>query len=77
MQGKIPQKIQILKFVAEQRLVSAQDINRYFFSEDKTDVIISTLYQLGVSRMWYGNIKGGVWQISDPKLYQLLKTYYP
>ena len=63
--------------------MSAQDINRYFFNPstslmvDKTDVIISTLYQLGVSRMWYGKAYGGVWKIGDPKLYKLLKIYYP
>ena len=77
MHCRIPQKIQILKFVAEQGIVSAQNVNRYFFSEDKINVIISTMYQLGLARMWYGNIYGGVWQIGDPKLYQLLRTYYP
>ncbi len=77
MHQKIPQKIQFLKFVAEQGVVSAQDINRYFFKEDKIDVIISTLYQLGVSRLWYGKTYGGVWKIGDPKLYKLLKIYYP
>jgi len=77
MDQKIPQKIQFLRFIAEQGVVSAQDINRYFFKENKMDVIISTLYQLGVSRMWYGKTYGGVWKIGDPKLYKLLRIYYP
>lgn len=77
MHRRIPQKIQILKFVAEQAIVSAQDINRYFFKEDKTNVIVSTLYQLGVAHMIYGLVQGGLWYINDPKLYQLLKTYFP
>ena len=73
---RIPQKIQFLRFIAEQGIVSAHCINRYFFKENKIDVIISTLYQLGVTRMWYGGAQGGVWQITDGKLYKLLKTYY-
>jgi len=73
----IPWKIQFLKFITEQGVVSAQDLNRYFFKENKINVIISTLYQLGLSRIWYGSIPGGVWKISDPKLYKLLKIYYP
>ena len=77
MHRRIPQKIQILNFIAEQGIVSAEDVNRYFFSEDKINVIISTLYQFGLARMVYGPIQGGLWQINDSKLYQLLKTYYP
>ncbi len=77
MDKRIPQKIRILKFVAEQGIVSAADVNRYFFTEDKTKVVLSTLYQLGLARMWYYNVPGGLWQIKDPKLYRLLRAYYP
>ncbi len=77
MDKRIPQKIQILKFVAEQGIVSAADVNRYFFTEDKTNVILTTMYQLGLANMWYGNVRGGLWQISDPKLYRLLRAYFP
>ena len=77
MHKGIPQKIQILRFIAEQGIVSVKDVNDYFFTQDKTKLILSTLYQLGLNRMWYFNVSGGLWQISDPKLYRLLKAYYP
>ncbi|MBF0490211.1 MAG: hypothetical protein HQL15_06265 [Candidatus Omnitrophica bacterium] len=73
----VPQRIQILKFVGEQGIVSVADICRHLFQSDKFHTVRSTLYHLGVSHIRYNNIYGGLWYIENPKLYELLASYYP
>ena len=70
MQQRITQKLRILRFVAEQTIVSAQEINRYFFTDDRTNLVVSTLYQLGLARMKFGLVPGSLWYIDDPQCRQ-------
>ena len=75
----IPQKIQILKFVAEQGIVSIEDINRYFYPDrDNSKAIRVTLYDMEVSHLRYYSpaIKNGVWYIGKQDVYDFLGTYF-
>ena len=72
------QKIQILKFVAEQGIVSIEDINRHFYPDrDNSKAIRVTLYDMGVGHLRYYSpeVKNGVWYIKDIKHYQHLDFY--
>jgi hypothetical protein len=73
----IPQKIRILKFIAEQGVVTVDDINRGLFENDKSTTIRVTLHQLQIVHSKFGNIKHGVWYIDKPALFDLLKTFFP
>lgn len=73
----IPQKIRILKFIAEQGVVTVDDINRALFDNNKSATIRVTLHQLEIGHAKFGHIKHGVWYIDKPELFDLLKTYFP
>jgi len=73
----IPQKIRILKFIAEQGVVTVDDINRGLFEDNKYSIIRVTLHQLKIAHAKFGNIKHGVWYIDKPELFDLLKTFFP
>lgn len=75
--GFIPQKIRILKFIAEQGVVTVEDINHGLFEDYKCSTIRVTLHQLEIAHAKFGNIKHGVWYIDKPELFDLLKTYFP
>lgn len=72
----VPQKIRILKFIAEQGVVSIDDINRALFTNDKSSIIRVTLHNLKIGHTKYGKIKHGVWYINKPESYDLLRTYF-
>ena len=72
-----PQKVRILKYVAEQGVVTIGDINASLFESDRTSTIRVTLHQMGVAHVKFGRIQYGVWYIEDPKLLGLLRTYCP
>jgi hypothetical protein len=77
-QKPMPYKTQILKFIAEQGIVSIEDINRYFHPErDNSRAIRVTLYDMGVGhlRCYSPDVKNGVWYIKDQKHYQYLDFY--
>lgn len=74
---KITLKIQVLRFVAEQRFVKAEDIcERKFWRSNKLDTVRVTMNQLGLACIKYGNIKYGVRFIDDPELIKILKEHY-
>ncbi len=74
---KIPLRIQVLMFVAEQRFVKAEDIcERKFWRSNKLDTVRVTMNQLGLASIKYGNIKYGVRFIDDPGLIKILKEHY-
>lgn len=75
--GFIPQKIRILKFIAEQGVVTVDDITQGLFEIDKSDTTRVTLHQLKIAHAKFGHIKHGVWYIDKPELFDLLKTYFP
>ena len=74
--NSIPKKIQILKFIVEQGVVTLDDIRRYLRSQNHTDSIRVTLYQLGVSHIKYGKIPYGVWYVNNLRSVELLNMYY-
>jgi hypothetical protein len=73
----IPQKIQILKFIGEQGIVTVADVDRHLFQSEKSETVRITMHQLGISHKPYPGIKYGIWYIEKPHLYELLKTYFP
>ncbi len=73
----IPQKIQILKFIGEQGIVTLSDVSRHLFSEDKLSYVRVTMYELGIAHKKYPDVANGVWFIDNPKLYELLSLYFP
>ncbi len=73
----IPQKIRILKFIAEQGVATVDDISRSLFKNDKSSTVRVSLHQLGVRHTKYGDVKHGVWYIDKPRLFDLLMTYFP
>lgn len=77
MPGSIPQKIQILKYIGEQGIVSVADVARHLFQSEKTEIARITMHQLGVAHMYYSGIKHGLWFIDKPELYLLLNRYFP
>ena len=77
IQRKIPMKIKILKYVAEQGLVCVSDVERHLGMKRKTNSIRVTMRQLGLRCLRFGVIKYGVWFVEDRKLFKLLKSYYP
>ena len=76
--SEVPQKIRILKFIAEQGIVRIEDINRHFNPDrDNSRAIRVTLYDMGVGHLRYysSDVKNGVWYIKDVKHYQFLDFY--
>jgi len=73
----IPQKIYILKFIGEQGIVTVSDVARHLFQSEKADIVRITMHQLGIAHRQYPGIQNGVWYIDNPKLYELLKFYFP
>jgi hypothetical protein len=73
----IPQKIHILKFVGEQGIVTIPDVARHLFQSDKLSYVRVTMHELGIAHMKYRDIPNGIWYIDNPKLFELLKSYFP
>ena len=74
-----PLKIQMLRFIAEQGIVSLEDINRHFYPDrNNSKAIRVTLYDMGVSHLRYYSpeVKNGVWYIGKQDLYNYLGTWY-
>ncbi len=76
----IPYKFQILGFIAEQGVVTIEDINRHFYPDrDNSKAIRVTLYEMGVAHLRYysPNVKNGVWYIDKQDLYDLVGIWFP
>lgn len=74
---QIPLKIEILRFVADQGVVSVEDVMTYFKRWTTGDSVRTTMTSLGIEHQQYGGIKYGIWFIKDRKLFDLLREYYP
>ncbi len=74
---RVPQKIQILKFIGEQRIASIADVASFLSHPDKSESIRRTIYKLGIGQIKQPGIKHGIWYINKPELYKLLNYYYP
>lgn len=73
----IPQRIHILKFIGEQGIVTIPDVDRHLFQSQKSAYVRVTMHELGIAHMKYREVPNGIWYINDPKLYELLKSYFP
>ena len=73
----VPQKIQILKFIGEQGVVTLSDVAAHLSCPDKISYIRVTLYKLGIIHIKYRQIPNGVWFIDNSKLCDLLNSCYP
>lgn len=71
------QKIQVLKFASEQKYTTLDAIRRHLGYGVKEESLRVALYTFGLSRVSYGAIKHGIWYVSDPKVYSLVRQYYP
>ncbi len=77
-QTKIPLKFQILGFIAEQGVVSIEDINRHFYPDrDNSKALRVIFYDMGLAHLRYSETKNGVWFIDKPKLYDLVSMWFP
>ena len=77
-QTKIPIKFQILGFIAQQGVVSIEDLNRHFYPErDNSKALRVILYDMGLAHLRYSATKNGVWFIDKPKLYELVSIWFP
>ena len=73
---RIPKKIHILKFIAEQGIVTIGDIQRNIGEADDFESIRVILYQLGIGHIKFGDIPHGVWFIKNQSSIEILKTYF-
>ncbi|HOY09017.1 MAG TPA: hypothetical protein PLB05_02950 [Candidatus Omnitrophota bacterium] len=72
----IPIKIAILKFVAEQGVVTVDDVMRKFGRWSSSDPVRMTMTQVGITHQKFGSVKHGLWFIDKPELFALLRRYY-
>ena len=73
----VPQKIQILKFVGEQGIVTLSDVASHLSCPHKLSYIRVALYKLGITHKKYREIPNGVWFVDNQALFDLLSAYYP
>ncbi len=73
----VPQKIKILRFVAEQGVATVEDIQKSLPGNLSLNSIRVTLYHLGLAHTKFGHIPHGVWYVDNQKLLHQLKTYFP
>lgn len=73
---KVPQKIKILRFIAEQGIVTVNDVQRFLGNRCSLNSMRVALYKLGLGRMQFPNVRHGVWYIKNQEQLDLLKIYY-
>ena len=72
----IPQRIKILKFVAEQGVVTVEDVARHLRKSHQIPAIRTALHDCGLSHTKYGDIRQGIWFIQNQRLLSQIKSYY-
>ena len=75
--NSVPLKIRILKYVADQGVVTVQDVMDYFEQWKDPHTVRVTMINLGITQMKYGSLRFGIWFINDKKLIERLRIYYP
>lgn len=68
-------RIQILKFIAEQRVVTLEQISKMFDLNLKTARVALSRY--GVTSIRFNNIGNELWMIQDHSLMGIINFYYP
>ena len=74
---QIPLKIKTLRYVADQGVVSVEDVMKYFEEYSTVDAVRMAMSRLGIEHQPYGGIRYGIWFIADRKLFDQLREYYP
>lgn len=73
----IPNKIKVLRFVADQGVVTVWDVMEYLKLRVDANTVRITMFRLGITQMRYGGHKHGIWFITDKRLFDKLRIYYP
>ena len=73
----IPNKIRILRFVADQGVVTIWDVMENLKMWVDPNTVRITMFRMGITQMKYGGIKHGIWFITDKRLFEKLRIYYP
>ena len=74
----VPQRIKILKFVAEQGVVTLDDVARHLGKFNQIFAVRSALYDCGLTHTKFGDVRQGIWFIQNPKLLRQIKhCYFP
>ena len=72
----IPKKVQILKFVAEQKFVTVGQVARKFNISKGS--LRTWFYALNLAHIKFADISyGGVWKVGDNQSFRLIRRYYP
>lgn len=69
-------KVKVLRYVAEQGVVTVEDVQRYFVSNYSANTMRVALYKSGLRHIKFGNIQYGLWCIKLQEQLDLLKTYF-
>lgn len=73
----LPKRIQMLKFVAEQGVVSVDDVRDYFGYLKKSDTPRVVLNQYGLGKAKFGGLRHGIRFINSVDHLNLLHSYFP
>lgn len=73
----ISKRLRILKYIAEQSVVSLEDVVDHFNGEISAESARVAMYQMSVGHMKYGHIRCGVWYLNDQKQVDYVLSYYP
>lgn len=72
--GEIPKKIKILRFIAEQKIVTARQISKRY--EIKETTAVRLFAKLHLEYIRFGRAGEGIWQIKDKEIMELIAKYY-
>ena len=72
----IPIKIEVLRFVAEQGVVTVDDVMRKFDRWSSCDPVRMTMPQMRITHQKFGSLKYGLWFIEKQELFAVLREYY-
>lgn len=75
--GSISQKVRILRFAAEQGVVSLDDVARFLNRTDQIAAVRTALHESGLSNFNYSKLKLGIWYLSKPESLDLIQYHYP
>lgn len=75
--SSVPQKIRILKYTAEQGVVTVDDVVSELKNVSSASSIRVMMHQAGLGRMKYGKVRHGVWFIKEQSHLDQIHAYFP
>lgn len=75
--SSVPQRIHILKYTAEQGVVTLGDVVSSLKDVNSSSSIRVMMHQASLGRMKYGKVKHGVWFIKDQSHLDQIHAYFP